>query len=175
MPVVTSEVLFDRLLADDQRKVMFRFVDDVGKEHRTSWRYVALDYDEVAGLAAMTIKVNQSLKGREIGNIVGMVTSSKERNVTVDYMTPLLNPTETTSKDIAKHLIRLMMKLRDPLLVIWLEPLILYIRANYTAPQVATFLDMTPEQVTRMNTRINNILDNKVDILAFNDSAEEIR
>jgi hypothetical protein len=88
------------------------------------------------------------------------------------------NPRWSTDRRIAKKLIRWMMREQDPRIVIALEPLIDYIRANYTAAQIAAWLDLTIAQVLKMNRRINAVLEDvgtiKAQIVVFEAESEDI-
>jgi len=101
-----------------------------------------------------------------------------ERVESEDSLTITLNPKWSTSKRIAKKLIRYMMRERDPRIVVALEPLIDYLRANYNANQLANWLDITTQQVLKMNRRINAILDDvgtvKAQMALFDAEQEEI-
>jgi len=100
-------------------------------------------------------KAQQLLDGNADAEDSGVV----ERIETEDSLTLTLNPKWSTSKRIAKRLIRWMMRERDPRIVIALEPLLDYLAANYNANQLANWLGITTQQVLKMNRRINAILD----------------
>lgn len=88
---------------------------------------------------------------------------------------PLIqSPEHSTSKKLAKKAIRYMMRKQDPFIVIILEPLIIYLRANYTSDQLIAFLDLTSPQAVKMNNRINAVLDNKTIYDTFDQNAEDI-
>lgn len=75
-----------------------------------------------------------------------------------DALDRVLNSRWGAEKKIAKRLILLIMRERDPRLVVLLEPLIQYLRDNYTANQLANWLGITVQQVLAMNRRINAVL-----------------
>lgn len=89
-----------------------------------------------------------------------------------------LNARWSVTPRIARRMILWMMRERDPRIVIFMEPLISYIRANYTATQIATWLDLTIEQVLKMNNRINAILEDvgtvQSSLLVFDGTLEVI-
>ena len=174
MAIVEQTVHYNRQKGPDQRKVYFKFTDDNGKDYIVGPRFRPLSYDPSTDLAAEAAKLEAELETNEAAEIHGIAENNALHNRSADYMTRLLAPELTTSKVIAKRLIRWMMRERDPRIVIALEPLIDYLRTNYTAQQLATFLDMTSEEVTRVNTRINRILDHQTDIELFIGSEEVI-
>lgn len=96
----------------------------------------------------------------------------------INPLTFTLNAKFSSDKKIAKKLIRWMMRERDPRIVIWLEPLIQYLRDNFTARQIANFLDITTEQVIKLNQRVNTILEQsgvvKAQIILFDSYREDI-
>lgn len=79
------------------------------------------------------------------------------RNVS-DPLALTLSPEWSTTKRVAKHALYWMIREKDPYIVIYLKPLIQHIQANFTAPQIATLLDLTTDQVLALNRRVNAIL-----------------
>ena len=101
-----------------------------------------------------------------------------ERVASEDSLSIALNPKWSTSKRISKRLIRWMMAERDPRIVVMLEPLLDYLKATYTANQMANWLDITVPQVLKMNRRINAVLEDvgtvKAQLILFDAEHEEI-
>lgn len=109
-------------------------------------------YDAVAG----AIKAGDSFL-LDLENAEKIKHMNMDEDVTVD-LNLILNPKFSTNKKIAKMLIRWMLRERDPRIVLFLEPLIVYIQTNFNANQVANFLDITIAQVLKINRRVNAIL-----------------
>ena len=55
---------------------------------------------------------------------------------------------------------------RDFHFVLNMEPLVEHIKANYTGTQIKTLLDITDAQLITLNTKYNNVVNNKADLLA---------
>jgi len=146
--------------------VTYRFTDHVGGTHDVN-RYVSNTTDHAQALLDLIPDINARMIEQEVDSAVSRVESGEDPVVLVN------NPDHSTTKRLTKALLYYMMRERDPLFVILLEPLILDIRANFTAVQMAAFLDLTAAQVTKLNGRINNILDNKADFLAFENDSED--
>ena len=165
MPVVST---FVKSLSPSGNRVYvtYAFMDQVGVIHEVN-RYVASTTNHPQALIDLTPVVDARMIEEEVSAAPGRVEAGENPETIVN------NPVHTTTKRLAKRLLFWMMRERDPQIVILLEPLIVFIRANFTAGQIATLLDLTTAQVTRLNTRINRILDNKADFVAFQDDTEE--
>lgn len=165
MPVVTT---FVKSLSPSGNRVYvtYAFTDHVGVDHEVN-RLVSNTTDHPQALIDLTPIINTRMIENEVSGAPGRVEAGENPLVLVN------NPVHSTTKRLAKELLFWMMREREPIIVIWLEPLILDIRANFTAVQMENFLDLTAAQVTKLNNRINNILDNKADIQAFLDNSDE--
>lgn len=165
MPIVSFEVA-SLSPSGDRVYVTYRFTDHVGGIHDVNRLSPSTtDHDQV--MLDLIPYVDVQIIEEEVGGVVGRVESGENPVSVVD------GAVHSTTKRLSKKLIFWMMRERDPYIVILLEPLILDIRATYTAGQIATFLDITVAQVTRLNVRINRILDNKADFVAFRDEVED--
>ena len=147
--------------------VTYRFTDHLTKEHLVDdlvpagtdtnadmlSRYAALDTQHAEN--EITLQISRAEDGEDILSVAQ-------------------SPNYTTAKILVKRVIRHMMRVRDPYLVIALEPLIVYLRANYTNAQLLTFLTLTATQGTKMNSRINAILDNKAAFTTYDANLEDI-
>lgn len=164
MAIISSEVA--SLSPSGSRVyVVYRFTDHVAGTHDVN-RLVPATTDHAQALIDLTPIVALRIIEQEVNTAQARVEAGEDSLVVVD------NPVHSTSKRLAKALLFWMMRERDPYIVLLLESLILDIRATYTLQQVANFLDLTSEQVTRLNTRIDQILNNKADLLAFRDNSE---
>jgi len=153
--VVSSTKISDRPQADGRRYVRVRFIvadhDDAETEVFIGPRLVASDFDVDAWMAAHGGDVLEQMARQED-------EGGKDFNTVANPQTYALNPKWSTTKRIAKTLVYWMMEEKDPRIVIYLEPLLDYIKANYNATQIANFLDITTAKVLRMNARIDAIL-----------------
>jgi hypothetical protein len=129
------------------------------------------DYDPIAQAPAIGISVLAGFESDEEAQAEAAIETG-------DTLTLTLNPKWSSSKRIAKRLIRYMMRQRDPRIVIALEPLIQYLKANYNATQMANFLDITTAQVLKLNRRVNAILQDsgtvKAQLTVFDQDLDEI-
>jgi hypothetical protein len=165
MPVVSNEIA-NLSQSGSRVYVTYRFTDHVAGTHDVN-RYVPDDTDHDQAMLDLIPSVNSRMIDDEVNQVQGRVESGEDPVVVVN------NPVHSTTKRLSKKLIFWMMRERDPYIVILLEPLIIDIRANFTASQIANFLDITIAQVTRLNARIDQILDNKADLIAFRDGDED--
>ena len=168
MAIVSHQTIEDSAQADGRRHLRYEFIDHLGETYIHGPITVASDFDADADRITKVSKMEVRIKEREEGDIQQSAESGE------DVLTLVLNPTYSTSKRIAKKLIRFMMRKKDPYLVIALEPLINYLRANYNAAQLKSFLDISTAQAQKMNARIDTILNNKTDLLSAVDNMEVI-
>lgn len=153
--IVASEVFRNRLLADGRRRISYKYtleLNDLSTEDRITPKFHRPgDWDVDGNLAHYADHMLASMQD-------GEDEESCDPGLTGNSLTITQNPRYSTQKRIAKKLIRWMMRERDPRIVIWLEPLITYLAANYTNQQLANFLDLTIPQLSKMDDRIKCIL-----------------
>lgn len=153
--IITSSIVLDRIQIDGSRYVRVKFVaedhDGLTREVFVGPRLVSSDFDVSAWMTGFYDAVLARLAEEE--NEYGVNVNAVENPL--DYA---LYPKWSTTKNIAKAMIYWMMSEKSVRSVIYLEPLIIYIRANYTAVQISSLLDITIAQVLKMNTRINAVL-----------------
>ena len=147
--------------------VVYDFLDHVGG-HTFVRKLVQNAFDTNADALSMYDRVAEGLAEGEESKAVSDTENGE------DVLADVTGAVHSTPKKMAKKLIYHMMRTRDPYLVIALEPLIVYLRANYTNAQLIVFLDLTAAQATKMNSRINAILDNKSVFTTYDDNAEDI-
>lgn len=139
----------------DRRVVYDVTIEDnnlVQTVHRYSTIVTDENFDEVAGATAAGETVLASLEQSEEDKDI------QEDPVGTVELNLILNPEFSTDKKIAKKLIRWMLRERNPRIVLFLEPLIVHLQQNFTAQQIANFLDLTVAQVQQINRRVNAIL-----------------
>lgn len=153
--IQSATKISDRPQAGGRRYVRYHFVceghDASTKDIYIGPKLVSADFDTDADITALGPIILARLAKAEESGIT-------ELNNVINPLTYALNPVWSSTKEIGKTAIYWMMRERDPRIVIYLEPLIEYIRTNYNSTQIANLLDLTVAQVLRMNRRINAIL-----------------
>ena len=146
-------IVINREQENGKKKVVYEITltDDLGDDHlfTVGPKFISDDPGEDALVEADRLLATQSEDEAQAAE--GAIEDG-------DGLERVLATKWNASKKIAKRLILFMMRERDPRLVVLLEPLIQYLRDNYTATQLANWLDITVPQVLRMNRRINAIL-----------------
>jgi len=164
---IVSHTLLSESVSGSRKYVTYQFTDHLSNTVTVD-KLVPLDHDTNAEMLSMYTGIENSQSNTEEKLIVDTIETNS------DIVTSITSPKYSTAKNLAKKVIYYMMREKDPRIVLALEPLIIYLRANYTNAQLITFLDLTSEQATKMNTRINAILDNKTAFTTFDNNAEEI-
>lgn len=170
-------VVIDRDTGGERRRVNYTITleDNDAVQHEFKVGPVMADADFDANAYGVT-RSTQMLEEQAEQEDEGTINLVYEQGG--NALTLTLNPKWSTSKRIAKKLIRWMMREKDPRIVIFLEPLIDYLQANYNATQMATWLDITVAQVLKVNSRVNAILSDvgtvKAQLLVFDAEQEEI-
>lgn len=173
--VINSWPISDRPQEDGRRYVRYQFVladhDAFESDVYVGPKLVSSDFDTTADMTALGPILLDRAAQQEID-------AGQEMTQIANPLTYALNPKWSTSKAIAKEMIRWLMREQEPRIVIFLEPLIEYLRINYTAEQLQNFLDLSSTQLTKMNRRINAILTDtgtlKNQLAAFETDVEEI-
>lgn len=154
--IVTSEVFRNRLLADGRRRIRYRYVvedNDLNtEEHFVGPLHRPGDWDVAGNLSVYGDSLLEGMRS-------GEEREACDANLEGNPLTISTSSKYSTQKRIAKKLIRWMMREKDPRIVIWLEPLLDHIEANYTPAQIRNFLDISTAQLQKMNQRIKAILD----------------
>jgi len=166
--MITSHSLVSTVPSGNRNYVTYEFIHDGGRVDRVN-KLVPSSHDTNADMLAMYDGIEQTASDAEESALEALAEDDVQITSTM-----VLNVQYTTAKKAAKRLIRLMMRTRNPYLVIALEPLIIYLRATYTNPQLLNFLDITAAQGTKMSNRIDEILDNKSVFTNFDANEEDI-
>ena len=157
MSIVSSRIVEDAAQKDGRRYLRYGHTDHNATEHVTHVRLVPADF--VADADSDASRQEASLDESERGEAISRVESGE------DALTVVNSFDHSTQKELAKALVYEMVRRRDPYFVLSMEPLIDFIRANFTAPQIRNFLDITAAQLTKLNTKYNAIIANKADLL----------
>ena len=165
--MIVSHTVTTSPQSSTRMNAVYVFTDHVGGT-KTIRRLVSNALDTNADALSLYSAIENRLSILEINKAISMLEEGKD--ITSLAITPIYN----TSKNLVKAVFRHIMKVKDPYLVLAMEPLIIYIRANYTNAQIINLLDFTAEQASKMNTRINAILDNAAAFTTYNTNAEDI-
>lgn len=154
--VISSQKIGDRPQKNGSRYVRYKFVceanDSSTQDVFIGPKLVPSDFDTDADIAALEPVILSRL-AKEEGDTL------EDINFIEDPLPLILSPKWGSTKYLASRILRWMMREKDPRIVIYLEPLIEYIQTNYNATQIANLLDMTTEQVIRLNNRVKAVLD----------------
>lgn len=165
---ISSHSLISTIPSGNRNYVTYQFTHDGGRIDRIN-KLVPSGHDTNADMLSMYDGIEQSASDGEEAALEALAEDDVEITSTM-----VLAVKYTTAKKAAKKLIRFMMRTRNPYLVIALEPLIIYLRATYTNPQLLNFLDITQAQGVKMEARIDEILDNKSVFTTYDANAEDI-
>jgi hypothetical protein len=153
--VISRDIIEDSVQGDGRREIRYRLVcegnDAVQVELWPGNRRVPEDFVAQAALDAMDPLA--TLADTEDSGVF----SAFEDNI--NPLDLVLNPLWSTSKRLAKELIYWMMEEKDPRIVIWLDPLLDYLDANFTNEALSNFLDMTIPQLAKMKVKSNAIME----------------
>ena len=164
---IQSHTLLSDTPNGNRRDVLYQFTDQLSKTYEYA-KLVPTGFDTNADMLSMYADLDTGLDEGEINQQIEDVENG------IDVLPVVKNPKHSTSKKIAKALIRHMMRTRDPYLVIAIEPLIVYLKTNYTNTQLKNFLNINTAQLAKLNNRVNAILNNKADFVIYGDNAEDI-
>ena len=157
MSIVSSRVVEDAAQKDGRRYLRYGHTDHNGLEHVTHVRLVPADFnaDPDGDAARQELSLDTSERQQAISRI----------EVGEDSLAVVNSFDHSTQKELAKALIYEMVRRRDPYFVLLLEPLIEWIKANFSAAQIQSFLDITSAQLTILNNKYNAIIAIKADLL----------
>lgn len=154
MAIISSDILRDLASKDGRRKLIIKLVDSEGDTH-ILFRKVLSDYDEAAGLVVIASDYEVALAESEAEEAISRVDNGEDALSVVDDFK------HSSKKEIAKKLIRYMMRSRSVYVAISMEPLIEYLKSNYTNTQLSAFLDITSDQLVKLNSKYNSVIAQK--------------
>ena len=150
--ILSSTKVTERPQKNGMRYIRYKFrvqANDLSEiDYYLGPTLVASDFDDVAYIPTAEQKVLNRLAIAEHEQLYSMASIA-------DPLQAVLNPVWSTTKEMAKAAIYWMLREREPRIVIYLEPLIEYIQANYNATQIGNLLDLSAENVQRINRRVN--------------------
>jgi hypothetical protein len=141
--IVSSQIYHDLPQKDGRRSIAELHTDHLGKPYFVFYRASALaDVNTI--MAARVPSIDASLIEAEENEIVGKVDNGlNPLNITTSY---------TTVKNAHRKLIRYVMN-NKARIAIKLIPLVQWLRNNYTAAQIAAYLDVSITAVNIINNR----------------------
>jgi len=152
MPIVISEIFSDDIQRNDERIVYYLFTFHNGDKIKHGPCTLQAGDDAVAHMALIVLECEQRRADLEPIKAVRRIMNGE------NPLTLAQSPAHTTTKKYVKALLRRAMRERKPDLLLKLEPLINYLRVTYTNTQLANFLDVTTNQLGRINTRYNDLI-----------------
>lgn len=158
MTVTNIQVSIDRVQADGSRKIWYLVTDTIEGDVQVYRGQVNSDFNPSLDFPLYTSAWEANKEAQEIGRAIKRVQRGENALVVSD------NPERTTKKKIAKKLIYYAMKEKDPYFLLSLEPLIENLKLNYTNTELANFLDITTDQLIKLNNKYNSIISAKTQL-----------
>lgn len=173
MGIVSSVIFDDHVQADGTRQIIEKHTDHVGVEYLIKLVERSLAYDAVAAMNARVASLNESLARGEDEAAYSRIVAGE------DILTVVNSPVYSTAKRLAKKIIYFLMRSRNSdenlvRLIVLVEPLLAYLEANYNPSQLASFLDITLGQLTKMNNKRIALLAAAADVTTAETYNEEI-
>lgn len=149
MAIVSSIILETSIQTDGRRWIREKHTDHLGFLHFAQYLTNA-DSDINAIMLARIPFINSMLIENEEQKLISKF--EEERNDPTTYTFNF-----TTKQAFLRRLIRYIMNHKDVKLILAIKPLIDWLKANYTAAQIATYLGITIVVLGRINTRLDAI------------------
>jgi len=166
MAIISSIIAEDQAQKDGRRSIREIHTDHLGKQHSVSYMAKA-ESDVNAVMIARLSQINAQLIEIEEQKYLSKFEDelSNPLNYSFDF---------TTKKAFLKRLIRYIMKHKDVKTVLAIKPLIDWLKANYTATQIATYLGVTVAILLRINNRLDAIFAVSDTLIADDTMVEDI-
>lgn len=146
MPIVIKTVYSIRNYGANQKKFIEQHIDHLGIK-----RYITYVADNNHNTELSLIKNATNLEASlENNEIINSINSD-------DIVNYIQNPVHSTSKNIVKYIIRLIIEEKDIDLIINLKPVLLYLNANFTDIQLLSLLDITQLQLDKLRARVKDV------------------
>ena len=168
MTIISSEILEDRQQAHPQRYVWEKHTDHLAKDHFIFYA-AELGADVNANMTARVPQINQNLIDGEIGELTGRIESGEIAALDVEPVHPETDTLADRRRTFFRRLLRYTVKNRDIKIArIVFYPIWYYLKfeSGLNANKIATYLDITTDQLLWINSRFQAIHDN----LAFIDA-----
>lgn len=160
-----SIIIEDNLQVDGRRHITEQHTDEHGRKHLVNYPAEASTDVQTVMLARVPY-LEQDLVNNDIETSLHRLEDG-ENPLTMEF-------DYCTAKQAARKMILYAMENKAPWLLLLLKPLVEYLKQTYTATQIANYLGITVEQLTRIWARYNAILDQEAFLLADTDLAEAI-
>ena len=170
MPVISSVIVTDRIQSGGQRKIREEHTDSLGVKHHRQF-IAANDYDETAGLITGANSVGASLVSSEIASAV----STYEQGGDPLHFEASANnwqkatPDHQTWDELAKPVLINFLSREDRNELHYVESTIIRITTN----DKKALLGMTNQEVSAVNTEIQNAVNAMVELDAYSPFFEE--
>ena len=166
MAIISSQVIEDQAQKDGRRSIRERHIDHLGTYHFVQY------------LADVGMDINAIMLAR-IPFINTMLVDNEEQKLISKFEEEHSDPTAytfnfTTKQAFLRRLIRYLMKHRDVKIIVAIKPMIDWLKATYTAAQIATYLGITTVVLGRINTRLDAIFAIAAVLETDNNLIEEI-
>jgi len=162
---MVSTIIEDNLQADGRRRVTEQHIDAISRKHCVSYMAEALT-DVQAIMTARAPILEQTLIDNDTESSISRLEAG-ENPLTMEF-------DYCTAKQAARKMLLHAMRNKEPRLLLLLKSLVEYLKQTYTAVQIANYLDITVEQLTRIWARYNAIIDQETFLLADTGLAEDI-
>ena len=168
MTIVSSEIVEDVKQAHDQRYVREKHIDHLGGEHFHSYA-VLVGADVYVIMLDRVSQIETMLINNEITNLIGMVESGELAPLDAEPAHPETDALAVRRRRFFRKLLRYVVNNRDLMLArVVFYPAWYYLKfiSGLTVDQIAVYLNVTMDQLQRVNNRFQAIHDN----LAFIDA-----
>ena len=164
MPVISSVIVTDRIQSGGQRKIREEHLDNLGAYHYRQF-IAASNYDEVAGLVFGAAAIDDSLVSSEISTVVSEYEAGGDP---LHFEASANNwqkttPNEQTWDELAAPVLINFLSRDDRNELHYIESIIIRITTN----DKKALLGMTNQEVSAVNTEIQNAVNAMVELDAY--------
>lgn len=143
MGIISSIIAADNIQKDGRRAIIELHTDHLGKKYQVFYR-ASISADINAIMLARVPSIETNLAEAEEDKLIGDVEAGlNPLNIAPDY---------TTVQKAHRKMVRWVMRNKAHIAV-KLIPLVNWLKANYTAAQIATYLGVTTAIVLKINNR----------------------
>jgi len=162
---VISTIIEDSLQSDGRRWITEQHIDALGKKHHVNYIVEALTDVQVIMTARAPILEQTLIDNDAEASTSRLEGGENPLTMEFDYC---------TAKQAARKMLLYAMRNKEPRLLLLLKPLIEHLKQTYIAIQIANYLGITVDQLTRIWARYNAIINQEAFLLADTDLAETI-
>lgn len=149
MAITSSQIIEDQVQKDGRRSIRERHTDHLDTAHFVQY------------IAESGMDVNAIMIAR-VPSLNTMLIENEEQKLISKFEEEHSDPTlytfnHTTKQVFLRRLVRYLMKHPDVKIIVAIKPVIDWLKATYTATQIATYLGITTTVLGRINTRLDAI------------------